>query len=94
MEETQQETTQPTVDAVLSALADAIDGINGKLAALEASVAAQKNESIDLIQKSLASYVPPAIQAKEKDRQPSPVRASDVSTLSFAQLNKLRYSAK
>lgn len=95
MEDTQEVTpAQPTVDAVLSALADAIEGLNTKIAALEAGLAAQKSESIDLIQKSLASYVPPTTQAKEKDRQPSTVKASDVVSLSFAQLNKLRYQAK
>lgn len=95
MEGTQEVTaTQPTVDAVLSALADAIEGLNGKVASLEAAIAAQKSESIDLIQKSIASYVPVTTQAKERDRQPSTVKASDITGLSFAQLNRLRYQAK
>lgn len=86
--------TQPTVDAVLSALADAIEGLNGKVSALEAAFSAQKSESIDLIQKSLASYVSPTMQAKEQERQPVKALGSDVVKLSFAQLNKLRYGVK
>lgn len=94
MEDNQQVATepQPTTEQVLSAMADALVSIQSRLDVLEQKIQAQGAESLELIQKSLnARFANMPLQAKEANRAGERPTAKDVSSLTFEQLNRLRF---
>lgn len=83
------EQTQPSLDSVVAAMADVITELSNRLGELEAA----SKQKFSLVEKS---KIQQTVQAKEQVSagNKAKVSESDVTSLSFAQLNRLRFSNK